>query len=657
MSFVFKKWILNCTLAGLVLVCAGGAQSPTPALEATAPELQPRDEQGEAEEEDAVPGAVVPSTAADLLAQAYSQRERGDYAATLSTVRDGLALADQRGDLTMRASFLYVAGRTYWALADYAKSIEMHFEELKLGETLDSFRIQASAHHGLSVAYGSLGEGDASLQHIRQSLDLAAKAGDKGLLAFAHNSMGNAAITFLKDYKVARASHLAALHLREEIGDQRGIADSLTNLGMVAAESGDPTTALEYLTKALKVYVALGLPRHEANSHWRIARVLRGLGQLTEAQKEAQAALALARPLRSQEVLANVYRELALIHEAQGNYQEALVYLRQQTSADSEVRGERARQRTAELQARYETERREHEIARLLTQQALQAAEIRRRRFQSLAVGGGLMVGLVILGAVIFTQRTRIASERRLRTATDGARERAEAAERLKSRLLLIASHDLKTPLASMSALAERIASAPLETENVREFSAGIKADAVRMSTLVRDFLDAAAIEDGRLHLHRTRVDMNEMVRDALKSLRPLAARKNQKLEMPESVAPLVTAVDVERIRQILDNLVGNALKFTPPGGVVEITTGTAGADWVFVQVSDSGPGLRPEDMIKIFKPFQSLSAKPTGDENSSGLGLFITRELLALHGGRLEVESQPGKGGVFRFLLPVVGK
>jgi signal transduction histidine kinase len=354
-------------------------------------------------------------------------------------------------------------------------------------------------------------------------------------------------------------------------------------------------------------------------------------------------------------VLVNVYREFALTYEATGDFRRALEYERRLTETDALAKGERAQQRTAELQERYEAERRENEIERLRTGQELQAVEMRRRRLQSLTIGAVLAVGMILLGALVFTQRTRIVTERRLRTATDGARERAEAAERLKSRLLLIASHDLKTPLASMSALAERISQSPLETEKVCEFSAGIKADAMRMSMLVRDFLDAAAIEDGRLHLHRTRIDLDELVSAAVAGRGALAARKNQRLEIAAHHTGAVTFADAERILQILDNLLGNALKFSPPGGRVEVAVGAAGPDWVYVQVTDSGPGLRPEDLMKIFKPFQSLSAKPTGGESSSGLGLFITRELLASHGGRLEVESQPGSGGVFRFLLPAL--
>jgi signal transduction histidine kinase len=120
------------------------------------------------------------------------------------------------------------------------------------------------------------------------------------------------------------------------------------------------------------------------------------------------------------------------------------------------------------------------------------------------------------------------------------------------------------------------------------------------------------------------------------------------------AAAPLsLVRADGERLRQVFDNLIGNALKFTPPGGDVTIAVGEA-AGWVFAEVRDSGPGLGPEDFARMFSPHQRLSAQPTGaGEDSTGLGLFIARELLTLLGGRLEVQSQPGHGAVFRVSLP----
>ena len=310
-----------------------------------------------------------------------------------------------------------------------------------------------------------------------------------------------------------------------------------------------------------------------------------------------------------------------------------------------------------ELTARYGAEQRELEIALLKRDQELQNAEIQRRRSQNLALGSGLVGGVLLLGAIIMLQRFRLRAEQRMHAVTEHARERAELAERLKSRLLQIASHDMKVPLTSLNATAGLIGRSPGDEAAVRHLASGIQADTARMRNLVRDFLDAAAIEDGNLQLHAAEHDLAGILRSAVGSLEPVAASKNQSLvlESPSAPLPAVNA-DGDRLRQVFDNLIGNALKFTPPGGNIAVALGEA-AGWVFAEVRDSGPGLGPADFAKIFSPYQRLSAKPTGEgEDSTGLGLFIARELLTLQGGRLEVQSQPGCGAVFRVLLPKAG-
>jgi signal transduction histidine kinase len=175
------------------------------------------------------------------------------------------------------------------------------------------------------------------------------------------------------------------------------------------------------------------------------------------------------------------------------------------------------------------------------------------------------------------------------------------------------------------------------------------------MRLLVRDFLDAAAMEDGNLQLHTVEHELGEIVRDAVASLGPVASVKGQKLVFEPTVTPLPRIrADGERLRQVFDNLIGNALKYTPPRGDVTVILGET-EGWVFAEVRDNGPGLGPADFARIFSPHQPLRAQPEGkDEDSTGLGLFIARELLTLQGGRLEVQSQPGRGAVFRVLLPV---
>jgi signal transduction histidine kinase len=656
------RLLAPCALTLCALPAPARAQPAAPrAVRDAGPPLSP------ATDTETPDGDEVWETAQQALARAGSeaealhalvtvvnlQRRRGDYPAGLAGAREGLARARKLGDIRLQVDFLYLLGRLYWNLTDYPHSLENHLEELKLAQQLGDASVLARTHGGLGLTYQRYGRNEDALQHFKLGLEFADKAGDVRIRSSLLNSLGNYHLG-VGNLDQAAAIHEQALKLRESYNNRRAIAESLTNLGLIADARGDTPKALDYLQRALATFEALKYRRYIVNTHRRLALVLRKAGRTGEALAQLQTALQLAETLASPEVFADLYQEFALTCEARGEYAAALDYQRKQAAATEQMRGEQDRQRMTELRARYGAEQRELEIALLKRDQELQSAEIQRRRSQIITLATGLAGGVLLLGAIIMLQRYRLRAERRMHAVTEHARERAEAAERLKSRLLQIASHDLKVPLTALNATAGLIGRNPGEEATVRRLAGSIQADTARMRSLVRDFLDAAAMEDGNLQLHTAEHDLGEIARNAVTSLEPVAAAKGQRLVFAPAAAPLPRVkADGERLRQVFDNLIGNALKFTPPGGDVTIAVGEA-AGWVYAEVRDSGPGLGPADFARMFAPYQRLSAPPTGlGEDSTGLGLFIARELLTLLGGRLEVQSQPGCGAVFRVNLP----
>lgn len=588
-----------------------------------------------------------------LVTVANLQRRRGDYNEGLANARDGLTRARALGDEKLQVDFLYLLGRLYWSITEYPRSIEMHLEELALTAKIGDPWLLARTHGGLGLTYHRYGRNAEALHHFQVGLQYAAKAPDARMRGSILNSLGNYHL-LAGDYARAAQIHEQALTIREGYGNARAIAESLTNLGLVADARGDSAKALDYLQRALATFEALKYRRYIANTHRRLGMVLRKAGRTDEGLDHLRTALEVAGTIESAEVIADIHHEFALMHEARGEFGEALASQRQLAAATEQMRREQDRRRMDELNARYRAEQRELEIALLRRDQQLQSAELDRRRSQSIALAAGLIGGVVLFGAVIFVQLARLRTERKLRAATENARAVAENADRLKSRLLQMASHDLKVPLTALNATAGLIGRSPDDPNVVQRLAAGIQADTARMRGLVRDFLDASAIEDGNLQLHTIELDLHAVAESAVRALQPVAGAKNQKLAIvgDSSALPHVEA-DAERLRQVFDNLIGNALKFTPPGGEITVALGTSGA-WAFAEVRDTGPGLGPADFAKIFGRYQRLSARPTeASEDSTGLGLFIARELLTLQGGRLEVQSQPGKGAVFRVLLP----
>lgn len=588
-----------------------------------------------------------------LFTVANLQRRRGDIQDGIASAEDGLAQARRLGDVRLQIDFLYLLGRLHWNLSDYPLSLEHHFAELKLAEQLGDPAVLARTHGGLGLTYFRSGRSDEALHHFETGLDFAVRAGDERMRASLLNSLGNHRLA-QQDYTRATQLHEEALRIREGFGNRRAIAESLTNLGLAALGLGDTEKSLAYLRRSLTMFEALRYRRYIANTHRRIGAVLRQMGRPDEALVHLRQAEEIGVPLQSPEFDADLFRELALTHEARGELAAALAAERRLAAATELMRGELDRRAIAEMGARYRAEQRELEITLLRREQELQQAEIGRRRTQNLALGFGLVGGVGLLGIIVFVQLQRLRAERRLRTAHEHARAQAESADRLKTRLLQMAAHDLKVPLAALHAAAGRIRESADTGPEARRLAGGILADTSRLRGLVRDFLDAAAREEGNLQLHLGEVDLAEVVRAAVASLLPVAAEKQQRLHTLAAAEPLpAVQADPDRLRQVFDNLIGNALKFTPAGGEIAVQLGRAGG-WAYAEVRDSGPGLGPEEFARIFIAGEPLAAKPNREEDSTGMGLFIARELLTLQGGRLEVQSKPGQGAIFRVLLPL---
>lgn len=609
----------------------------------------PDGDQDLASAQDAYAGANdEPSALRALVTIVNLHRRRGDYAEGLAGASDGLARAQHLGDKALQVEFLYLQGRIYWNLTDYPRSLEVHLTELELVQQLEDPFLLARTHGGLGLTYQRYDRAEDALHHFHLGLASAEVAPDQRMRGSLLNSLGNYHLTRGEPERAAEL-YEAALSIRVPSGNSRAIAETLTNLGLVADARGEHATALEYLRRALVTFEALKYRRYIANTHRRLGRVLRNAGQTDDSLASLAAAERYAATLQSDDVLADIIQEYALTHEARGDLSSALAAQRRHAGLREQLRGAEDRRRMAELRARYGAEQKELEIELLRRDQALQSAEADRRRSRQWAVVTALGGGITLLVALSFLQLMRLRGEQRLRRATEDARSRAEAAEHIKTKLLRMASHDLKVPLQALHATAGLIAEQAADTAGVRRRAADMQSDTARMQILVRDFLEISAVEQGHLHIFPAPVELAAIACETAGALQPLARRKGQQLSAAAPPQPLPPVrADASRLRQIFENLLGNALKFTPEGGNIRVDFGTQDS-WVFAEVRDNGPGLSAADFARIFSP---SPASPSND-GTSGMGLMIVRELLNLQGGRLEVQSQPGQGAVFRVLFP----
>ena len=220
-----------------------------------------------------------------------------------------------------------------------------------------------------------------------------------------------------------------------------------------------------------------------------------------------------------------------------------------------------------------------------------------------------------------------------------------------KDKFMGMAAHDLRNPLVVVSGLSQALRKKITDSGQTRILDE-IIASARRMSRLVNDLLDLASIREGRLALKLREVDVADLIKTSVDCNRVIGQQKN--ITIVHEVAELdPVRLDPERMRQVVDNLIGNACKYSKAG-----TTVTVGAEkkggWLVIRVVDQGIGIRPEELSGIFDEFARASGQPTGGESSHGLGLAIVKRMVEMHGGTIEVTSALGKGTQFIMSFPL---
>jgi signal transduction histidine kinase/FixJ family two-component response regulator len=234
------------------------------------------------------------------------------------------------------------------------------------------------------------------------------------------------------------------------------------------------------------------------------------------------------------------------------------------------------------------------------------------------------------------------------------ARERAEAANRAKSIFLANMSHELRTPLNAILGFSSIMRSDPQLHGDLHRYLDIINRSGEHLLGLINDVLEMAKIEAGRVELNNAPFDLGGLVRDVTDMMVLRAQEKGLQLTVDQSSAfPRFIIGDEARLRQVLINLVGNAVKFTASGGVtVRLATRENRRGHLIIEVEDTGPGIAPEDQQRIFQPFTQLGDQH--DNRGTGLGLTITRQYVEMMGGTVEVTSTRGVGSIFHIELPL---
>jgi two-component system cell cycle sensor histidine kinase PleC len=238
----------------------------------------------------------------------------------------------------------------------------------------------------------------------------------------------------------------------------------------------------------------------------------------------------------------------------------------------------------------------------------------------------------------------------------EAAMTRAEAASQSKSEFLANMSHELRTPLNAINGFSEIMAQemfGPLGDRRYKGYAVDIHTSGKHLLSLINDILDMAKIEAGKLTLHYEKVSLNRLCQDAVHLMRGRAMESGLKLDLQAS-EDIQIDVDMRGLKQVMLNLISNAVKFTPEGGVVTVRLDRVGHDRARIAVTDTGIGIAAKDLSRLAQPFEQVEGQHSKTTQGTGLGLALTKSLIELHHGEMTIDSEPGVGTTVWFDLPL---
>lgn len=577
-----------------------------------------------------------------LTARSYNNfgvlnRRRGTFDSAIYFYKKALVIAREVHDSVLIGDCLSNIALVYQNMQDHEHALAFNLDALAVREkTGDTAKIAAS-YNNLGMIYIDLKEYMRARGYLEQSLQMKLKLNDKRAAA---NSVVNIGITHyhMSDYADALVRFEEALGLYQELGDNQGSAAALDNLSYVAKKAGNLKAAYEYSAQALAIRAELGKASDIVMSLNSTGLILISLGRMSEALDTLDRAYALAKKTGDISGLKFTAQSKAELYEVQGKYKEAFEFYAQYATLKDSLLDENKLARIAELREKYETEKKEQELrlqeATLLQQEAIISRQSQQKNFITM-----LAVALLIIFLLTyFVYHSRL-------KARNLINERNLELQRLRSHFFANISHEFRTPLTIIQAATDDL----MEKTQERKLVKSIRSNSGRLLSLVNQLLALARADAGRIELTVQDGDIGQTIAVITSAFSSLSEQRRITCETNIS-DPLFGYFDRDKLEKIVENLLSNAFKFTPPEGTVRISAQREG-DWLSLTVSDSGAGIADENKEKIFDRFYQVS----GDRHQgTGIGLALTKELVDVQGGNISVHSKQGEGTRFTVLLPV---
>ncbi len=541
--------------------------------------------------------------------------EVSDYPKSIQFLEQAMKLNEESKDVSILVLILNTLGRNHAAMGHIDKAFEQYELALKYKDQLSDSEAEAEVYFNLGNLDMMQGKFTSALENHKTALTIRRNGKDKKKESLSLHTIG-LLYQSMKNNERALANHTAALEIRQRLKDMKGIAQSYNNIG--------------------------ALYHQQKNQKRAIANLQLGLASAQEAQH--------------QEEIRKSYEYLALSYSAVHDYKKALEYKDLLLAIHDFIQYEKNDNQLLETQNRYVLTKKETQINNLESDRIQREKEIQTQKkiqdFLVIIIALGVIISL--LGIYLYLMKRK--SNKELKMANDQINEKNMELLNLnntKDKFFSIISHDLKGPLNSLTSFSGLLINHldSLSKEEIQMLAKDLDKSLKNLFTLLDNLLEWSRSQTGNIEFTPISFDLAAVLQQNKELLNTQAQNKKINI-VSEATTWMIVKAHQQSVNTVVRNLLSNAIKFTPEGGIITLSVQQLGNEAI-VAIADTGVGMIPEVMDKLFRIDTKHSTQGTANEKGTGLGLILCKEFIEKNGGRIWVKSEIGKGSVFSFALP----
>lgn len=596
--------------------------------------------------------------------QAWELRDkRPDSSLFYANKALNLAREHQYGDLEIQA--VNYIGVAYRNLSNYSKAFEKYLEALRLAEERGNQEQRGYSLINLGNLYLYQTNFHGAIKYFIQALDQAQSLANQRMVAYCFTNLGRS-YKGINEFGQAELYFQQSIDIRKKQDDLYGQLSAEMELAEVYLLQGSLEKAEAYHLELARRIEPTENPRMLGMVYNNVARVYLSKGMLDEAKRFAQKAINVTNDITTRYEEKNVLETLSKIYASDEDYRSAFQYHVRYAELNQQLFSEENIRKIEQLKGQYEMEQQEAETAFLREQRKLNEAIIYRQKVIITLAVLGIFLLLVIaviatrayiikkrLSQKIIRQKSKIEKDK---SVIEGQSQKLKELDAAKSRFFANVSHDLRSPLSLIMGNLEMLkedGDSVMGVAGRKNLEIGYK-NCKRLLYLTDEINDLTRLEEGKISLKKETVKVKPYIQMLADMFVSTAEYKGVTLTYEDQTASTnCFEIDPRQFEKVFYNLVSNAIRHTDKGDRIELTTKQEG-DYILIRIEDSGEGIPEDSLPHVFDRFYQSKDNQYKAREGLGIGLALVKELVELHGGRIEVSSQKGKGTAFAVSIPV---